>query len=201
MIKLFKRSAKARIGLAENVEYEVRGSDGRLKQIFQDNKLATIAFKKGWLSPNWRESSYSWLIAPFLGHWSSKRVVANLVTDAGKAGVASRINGSGAAAAFTYIAMGTGSTAAAAGDTTLGAEIVTSGLERAAATASLVTVDVTNDGARLAKTFSCTGTLAVTESGIFNAASSGTLLARQVFSAINLVSGDSLTVTWTVDVD
>jgi len=128
-------------------------------------------------------------------------MISNLVTDAGKAGVASRINGSGSEAAFTYIAVGTGATAADAADTTLQTEITDSGLARVAATASRVTVDVTNDGARLVTTFSVSGTKAVTESGVLNAASSGVLLARQVFSAINVVNGDSLQITWTFDVD
>jgi hypothetical protein len=64
-----------------------------------------------------------------------------------------------------------------------------------------VTTDVTNDTAQLVYTFTVTGTAAVTESGVFNAASSGVLLARQVFSAINVVNGDSLQITWKFDVD
>lgn len=135
------------------------------------------------------------------GKIKDKRVIKNLVVDAGKAGVASRINGSGAEAAFTFIAVGIGTTAAAAGDTTLQTEITDSGMARAAATASRVTVDVTNDGARLDKTFSVTGTKAVTEAGVLNAASAGTLLGRQVFSAVNVVNTDTLQVIYTFDVD
>jgi len=118
------------------------------------------------------------------------------VTSAGKAGAASRINGSGGEAAFTYIATGTGTNAAAAGDTALQTELAASGLSRANATASRVTTSVTNDTAQLVNTFSVTGSQAVTESGVLNASSSGTLLARQVFSAINVVNGDSLQITW-----
>lgn len=126
------------------------------------------------------------------------RVVHNLVTSAGKAGAASRLNGSGAAAAFTYLAVGTGVSAAAAGDTTLGTETVGSGLTRANATASLVTTSVTNDTAQLQYTFSVSGTVAITEAGILNASSAGTLLCRQVFSAVNVVSGDSFILTYKV---
>lgn len=135
------------------------------------------------------------------GNLKEKRKVKNLVTNAGKAGIASRINGSGAEAAFTYLAVGTGTNAAAAGDTTLQTEITDSGLERASATASRVTTDVTDDTAQLAKTWTVTGTKAVTEAGILNAASNGVLLARSVFAAINVISGDSLTVTYKIDVD
>ena len=124
--------------------------------------------------------------------------IKNLVVSAGKAGVASRINGDGAEAAFTYIAIGTGTAAAAAGDTSLGAEITTEGGERGAAAVSRVTTSVTNDTAQDVLTFSFTGSFAVTETGLLNDASAGTLLARQVFSAINVVSGDGLQVTWKI---
>lgn len=132
------------------------------------------------------------------GRIKEGRIFKNLITSAGKAGVASRINGSGAEAAFVYLAVGTGTTAAAAGDTALQTEITGSGLDRVSATASRVTTSVTNDTAQLATTFTVTGTKAVTEAGILNAASTGTLLSRQVFSAINVVNGDSLALTYKV---
>lgn len=128
------------------------------------------------------------------------REVKNLVVSAGKAGIASRINGSGAEAVFTYIAVGTGTNAAAAGDTTLQTETAASGLSRANGTASRVTTSVTNDTAQVTYTFTVSGSVAVTEAGLLNASSSGVLLARQVFSAINVVSGDSLTITWKIQV-
>lgn len=124
--------------------------------------------------------------------------IQNLITNAGLAGLASRINGDGSEAAFTYLAVGTGTTAANATDTTLETEIVDSGLARAAGTASRTTTTQTNDTARLTKTFSVTGTKAVTEIGILNAGSSGTLLCRQVFTAVNVQNGDSLAVTYDV---
>lgn len=185
-----------------NVQYVLRDKDGNLKPIFQENALARFLIgKKGWLSPLWINHWSSFLLSPFLGHWADARLISNLITTTGKAGVASRINGDGSEAAFTYIAVGTGTTAANVADTTLETEIADSGLSRAAATASRVTTDTTNDTAQLVKTFSVTGTKAVTESGVLNAASTGTLLARQVFSAINVVNGDSLQITWKFDVD
>lgn len=134
----------------------------------------------------------------FDGRIKHIRVMHNLITNAGFAGAASRINGSGAEAAFTYIAIGTGSTAANVADTTLQSEISTGGGSRGAASASRVTTSVTNDTAQLALTFTFTSGFAVTESGVLNAASTGTLLCRQVFSAINVVSTDTLTITWKV---
>jgi hypothetical protein len=129
-----------------------------------------------------------------------EQVIKNLVVSAGKAGVASRINGDGAEAVFTHLAIGTGTTAPAAGDTALQAEITTGGGARAAGTASRVTTTVTNDTAQLVHQWTFTASFAVTEAGILNAASAGTLLARQTFSAINVVSGDKLEITWKVQV-
>ena len=45
-----------------------------------------------------------------------------------------------------------------------------------------------------------TGTGAVTEAGILNASSSGTLLCRTEFSVVNKGSADSMTITWTITV-
>lgn len=195
---------KAKISLSNklNVQYVLKDKDGNIKPIFQENSIARwLIGKKGWLSPHWINKPFAWLLSPFLGHWSSCRNVSNLITNAGAAGVASRINGSGGEAAFTYIAVGTGSTAANVADTTLQTELAASGLSRVNASVSRVTTDVANDSARLTTTFSVSGTQAVTESGVLNAASNGTLLARQVFSAVNVVNTDSLSVTWTFDVD
>lgn len=196
-----KIKAKVPVGNLENVRYVLRDKDGNVKPIFQENRLARFLLKNGVLSPHWINGKLSAVLAPFLGFWARERVVSNLITSAGLAGIASRINGSGGEAAFTYIAVGIGATAANVSDTTLGSEIVDSGMARVSATASRTTTDVTNDSARLTTTFSVSGTKAVTESGILNAGAAGTLLARQVFSAINVVNGDSLAVTWTIDVD
>lgn len=130
------------------------------------------------------------------GNIKDFRKLRNLITSAGLAGLASRINGDGSAAAFTYLAVGTGTGAAAAGDTTLGTEITDSGLARAAATCSRTQTNVANDTAKLSKTWSVSGTKAVTEVGALNADTDGTLLGRQVFTAVNVVSGDSLQIDY-----
>jgi hypothetical protein len=182
----------------ENVEYELRDAQGNAKPIFQDYRLTQFLIKRGILSPLWINAWYAPLISPVLGYWSATKRIRNLVTNAGFAGAAGRLMGSGSPAAFTYIAVGTGTTAASTADTTLVTETSTSGLARANGTVSLVTTTVTNDTAQVTNTFSVTGTVAVTESGVLNASSAGTLLCRQVFSAINVVSGDSLAITWKV---
>jgi len=185
---------KARVGLKLNVNYQLKDRKGKTKKLFQENSLFRFLIKKGLLSPRFPKIPY------LLGTWSDKKVVSNLVTTAGKGAVAGLINGV-VTNFFEYIAVGTGTTAAAIGDTALEAEIVDSGLARVSSTTSRVTTDTTNDTAQLTTTFTVSGTKAVTESGVLDSASTGTLLARQVFSAINVVSGDSLTITWKIDVD
>lgn len=205
---------KSKIPLVENVYYELRDKEGNTKKLFQDGLLNRFIYEtvRKFYNPYHANGEQKTgvlahlalygLRIPFLtGNWVSKLLVANGVTNTGMAGVASRINGDGSEAAFTYIAVGTGVGAFSAADTTLGTETAASGLSRAAATASRVTTDVTNDTAQLVKTFTVTGTVAVTESGVLNAASVGVLLCRQTFSAINVVNGDSLQVTWKIDVD
>lgn len=125
------------------------------------------------------------------------REVRNLITTVGKAGAAGLLNGV-VTDFFDYIAIGTGSTAANAADTTLQTEITTNGGQRALGTLTRVTVTTTNDTAQFVVTFTFTGSFAVTEAGVLSASSGGTLLCRQVFSAINVVSGDTLTVTYKV---
>lgn len=192
-----KLQGKGQFDIIENVEYSVKDKDGNAKPIFQQNALYTLGMKKGILSP-YSYLNYHGVLSPFLGHWSNTKKVKNLMTNVGFALVAGRLNGSGSPAAATFIAVGTGVSAAAVTDTTLGTETSTSGLGRASATASLVTTTQTNDTAQLVVTFTVTGTVAVTESGVFNAASVGTLLCHQVFSAINVVNGDSLQITWKI---
>ncbi len=190
-----KNLFKAKFGLKENVEYVLRDSEGKVKKLFQPNALYLWLLKRGLASPN--------LTSGLFGHFTSKMVISNLITTVGVSGIAARINGSGSPAAYTYIALGTGTTGAADADTQLEAEITTSGGARASASVSLVTTDTAGDTAQLQNTFNFTtgGTFAITESGVLNSASTGTLLARQVFSAINVASGDSLQVTWKFDVD
>lgn len=208
-------ATRGRFNLKLNVDYVLHDRFGNEKKMFAENKIGKAIlrfFRQLAPSPIGADgqvktgilnyfAAYGIRIPFITGSWSSHIRRTNIVTNAGKAGVASRINGSGAEAAFTYIATGTGAVAAALGDTTLGTELAVSGLSRANSTASRITTDVTNDTSRLQNTFTVTGTAAVTESGVLNAAAAGVLLARQTFSAINVVNGDSLQITWDVDVD
>lgn len=127
-----------------------------------------------------------------------QRVAEDVITNVGKARVSGLINGV-VTTPFTYIAIGTGTTAESATDTALVTEIA-----RKAATCSQETTNVTNDTARLEATFSSadglTGTSNVSESGVFDAATGGNMLCRQTFTAIpiNWDAGDSLQVIWKI---
>jgi hypothetical protein len=97
---------------------------------------------------------------------------------------------------FTYLATGSGDTAFAAADTTLGTEITDYGLERSAVTPTRVTTNVSNDTTQLNKTFTVTSTATITEVGILNASSAGDLGGRTVLGTPReVVSGTTYTLT------
>lgn len=125
-----------------------------------------------------------------------KKTVFNGITNAGFAAMAGLVGNTGAVSAFTYLAVGTSSTAFSAGQTALIGEISTSGLSRASATVSRVTTTQTNDTLQLAKTFTLSGSATVEEIGAFNAASSGVMLGRALTGTLALVNGDELTTTY-----
>jgi len=118
------------------------------------------------------------------------REVPNLVVTDGKKWVADRMNN--ANTVMTHMAVGTGTTAAAAGDTTLDSES-----DRNALTSTTVT---DNAVAYVATWAAGDATAALTEAAIFDAASAGDCLARTVFSVVNKGASDSLTITWTITV-
>ena len=120
-----------------------------------------------------------------------KRNLTNLVVDDGLDFIASRMKDA-TATAMSHMAIGTSATAAAAGDSALGTE---------AARQALTSTTVTSNAVAYVATFAAgTGTGAITEAGILNAASAGTLLCRTVFSVINKGASDSMTVTWTITI-
>ena len=119
------------------------------------------------------------------------REVKNLVVDDGLEFIASRMKDA-TATAMSHMAIGTGSTAAAASDTALGTEAARQGLTSTTVTANAV--------AYVASFAAGTGTGAITEAGILNASSGGSLLCRTVFSVVNKGASDSMTITWTVTI-
>ncbi len=117
---------------------------------------------------------------------------ANLVVTAGKNFIASRMEGT-SSNVMSHMGIGTGTTAAAVGDTAL---------ETQAGRVSLTSTTVTTNSVAYVATFPAgTGTGAITEAGIFNASTGGTMLCRTVFSVINKGAADTLGITWTVTVN
>jgi hypothetical protein len=120
----------------------------------------------------------------------------NLVVSPGLAYIASRMKDA-TAGVMSHMAVGAGSTAAAAANAALGNE-----LGRVTLTSTtIVTTSVANDAVQYVATFAAgTGTGAITEAGIFNDAVTGTMLCRTVFAVINKGALDTLTITWKVTV-
>lgn len=123
--------------------------------------------------------------------------IKNIMTNAGKAQIA-LLAGDATATPFTYLAVGTSSTAVAAADTALNAEITDSGLARAAATVTRVTTTVTNDTLNLNYEWTVSATKTVEEVGIFNASSGGTLLCHGLTTSQALTSGLKFNMTYQV---
>ncbi|NCG05919.1 MAG: hypothetical protein GWP37_03015 [Gammaproteobacteria bacterium] len=117
--------------------------------------------------------------------------VPNLVVTAGKNFVASRIKDT-TDAAMSHMAIGTGTAAAAAGQTTLSAEADRNTLTSTTVSSNTVTYVATFGAGE--------GTGAIVEAGLFNASSSGTMFCRTVFSVVNKGASDSMTITWVITV-
>jgi hypothetical protein len=119
--------------------------------------------------------------------------VHNLVVDTGENHIADALSSSPAQAAMGWMEIGTGSTAAAFGDTALGTAVDRNALTSRTDSVNVVTYVGTwapGDGTNSA----------LREAGIFNASSAGTMLARAVYSNIDKQAGDTLTITWTVTI-
>ena len=121
--------------------------------------------------------------------------LAVVFTNAGAAIVTNRIIQAGTAP--KNIGWGTGTTAAAVTDTALTTEAApTTGGGRTVGAESRTTTSVTNDTYTVTGTVNAGSTLAITEAGTFDAVSAGNMLIHGVFSAVNVVSGDSIAFTF-----
>ena len=132
----------------------------------------------------------------FAVHMRNGQVVADLglvstkvVTTAGVGYIVDAFQNSVELENMKYHGSGTGTGSEASADTALGTEVES----RATGT--------TTEGAsaniyRTVGTVAYTATRAITEHGVFSASTSGVLLDRSVFSAINVISGDSIQFTY-----
>lgn len=119
--------------------------------------------------------------------------VKNLVVTTGLGFIASRMKDA-TATAMSHMAVGSGTTAAAVGQT---------GLVTESARVALASTTVTGNQVAYTATFPA-GTpatlTALTEAGLFNASTGGTMLCRTVFAAVNKDVNDTLSITWTVTI-
>jgi len=124
------------------------------------------------------------------GQVKDRREIKNLVVNVGKAFIAGRMVGT--PTAMSHMAIGASSTAAANGDTALGAELGRVALASSAAAGAVVTYTASFPAG--------TGTGAVVEAGVFNAASAGTMLCRTTFAVVNKGADDAMNITWAITV-
>lgn len=123
------------------------------------------------------------------GNIKDERLIENLIVDTGLNFICDRMKDD--ETAMTHMALGSGSTAAAAGDTTLGSQL--------GSREALDSSTVTNNQIVYVSSFEAgDATGAVTEAGIFNASTGGTMLCRTVFSVVNKAADDTLSVNWTI---
>jgi len=131
----------------------------------------------------------------------------NLVVNAGETALRDCFGGTGTPACtpvqnFKFHGIGTGTNAAAEGDTTLQTELTT----QYTSDNTRATGSQTNNGANIYRTIGTNtvdATVAITEWGLLSQAATGggTLWSRIVFSAINLSSGDSLQTTYDLTIE
>ena len=121
-----------------------------------------------------------------------KQVVhaSNLVVTIGLQHIIDQLHSSPAQAKMSHYAIGTGTIAPAAVDTSLQTQVYRKTLD----SQSKSGVQITYIGA-----FSPgEGTGNITEGGIFNASSGGTMLARVVFTAVNKTASDTFIINHTI---
>jgi hypothetical protein len=143
------------------------------------------------------KGTYNFEIRDINGNLKDKWSVENAVMTVGFAQLA-LLAGDATAVPFTYLAVGTSTTAVAINQTTLVAEITDTGLERAEGTVSRITTTGTNDTYRITYTWTATGSKTIEEVGVFNDASAGTMLSRALTTSKAVANGETLTGVYTL---
>lgn len=124
------------------------------------------------------------IILPIIGFG-----LATVLTDVGKAGMIAALH---ATETTPYIGWGTGAGTAAATDTTLFTEV---SAERVASTPSIVTTTVTNDTWQNVATLTSVSGATITNAGLLDASTSGTLYVKGDFTGVVLAAGDKIQFT------
>ena len=124
------------------------------------------------------------------GKVKESREINNLVVSAGLTYICSRM-ADASAGVMSHMALGSGTTAAAAGDGDLESILGSrEALDSTTASSNTITYVSSFEAGE--------GTGAVTEAGIFNAATSGTMLCHVIFPVVNKQADDTMSVTWTI---
>ena len=124
------------------------------------------------------------------GSVKDSRAIKNLVVNDGLNFIVSRMKDT-TQGVMSHMAVGSSTTAAAAGQT----DLVSILGSREALDSTAVS---TNTVTFISSFPSGSGTGAVTEAGIFNASSGGDMLCRTVFDVVNKQATDSMTISWLV---
>ena len=122
----------------------------------------------------------------------------NLVVTAGKEWVAARMKDT--STVMTHMGIGTSTTAAAIGQTALVTEVARTALTTSGGTVAGAVITFATTVPADTPDVTAPATAAITEAGIFNANSAGTMLARTVFSAVNKGELDTMTISWAVTI-
>lgn len=110
-----------------------------------------------------------------------------VLTNSGKALIASRLNGAGSAP--TYIGWGTGPGPAEASDSELDTEAPEA---RVSGTATIETTDVMDDTYQVDGTITATGTRTITEVALFDAPTGGNIFTKVSFDGIPVEADDTI---------
>jgi hypothetical protein len=126
------------------------------------------------------------------GKQKEQKTIDNLVVAAGKQVIAARLLGN-TLPVFSHMSVGSSNTAALSSQTSLGAEL---------ARVSFDSTSRTTNALSFVATFPAgSGTGTITEAGIFNDGTSGNMLCRTNFNAVNKASGDTIVITWNVTIN
>lgn len=153
------------------------------------------------------------------GELKEDRFIPNLVVQSGKNYIATRMIGTATSvtavsttasgtSCMTHMGIGTSTTTAANGDTTLATEVAVAGdiaaYSRAAVASTTQSTGVVTYvavfGTNNPQRTNSSNTTAITEAGIFAASTGGQMLCRTTFNAVNKGNDDTLQITWAITV-
>ena len=119
--------------------------------------------------------------------------VPNLVVTTGKNHIASKITATtNTPASMTHMGIGTGTTGALLANTQLETQTTRQALTGSTPTNNTITYTCTFNAGL--------GDGPITEAGIFNASTAGTMLCRTVFPVVTKGAGDTIAITWVITI-